>query len=288
MLDLLIDTFLDTLYTLPLLLAVYLLLGFFEGRLAFAVHPASKGLAGPIVGALAGSIPQCGFSSASAALYNNGMIGAGALIAVFLATSDEAIPILLANPGQMPIVMLLLVSKIAIAVIWGYIFYALLDRHRQTQPMIATSSDGASSHALSSRCGDERCSCQNFSLLGFALWHTMRIAVFLLVTLLIINTITYWIGYDVLSSLFLTNSLLQPLLAALIGLIPGCGTSVLLTTLYLKGTLSFGSAVAGLSAGAGFGYIILLQSQGRRGLRLLLYTYCAAAISGLVLQILLI
>ena len=230
MLEMLLDTVKDTLLALPLLLVVYLILGLLEGRLASAVHPASHGLAGPIIGALAGSIPQCGFSAASSALFNSGVIGAGTLIAVFLSTSDEAIPILLANPGQLPTVIKLLTAKLIIAILWGYLFYLLLDRRRSYRPLSAAIS---SEETAASRCGDESCDCQRFSLLGFALWHTMRIAVFLLVTMLIINTLTYWIGPDTLGALLLGGSLLQPLLAALIGLIPGCGTSVLLTTCLL-------------------------------------------------------
>lgn len=284
MLDIILDTFKDTLVTIPFLLVVYLLLGFLEGRLAPAIQPSSIGWAGPFVGALAGCIPQCGFSAASAALYNGGLLGAGTLIAVFLATSDEAIPILLANPGQLSTVLALLLSKVAIAILWGYGFYIVFDRHRlktQAIPAMASSQPAATF----SRCGDENCSCQNFSLVGYALWHTGRIAVFLLLTLLVINTLTFWIGETTLAKLLLSGTLWQPLIAALVGLVPGCGTSVLLTTLFLNGTLSFGAAIAGLSTGAGFGYLILLQAQGRKALPIIACTYLAAAVSGILLQI---
>ena len=284
MFALLVDTLKDTLVTIPFLLIVYLLLGFLEGRLAPAVQPSSIGWAGPVIGAIAGSIPQCGFSAASAALYNNGLLGAGTLIAVFLATSDEAIPILLANPGQLPTVLWLLASKVLIAVIWGYCFYFLFDRHRRQVKAIPAMAPSEPTAALS-RCGDENCACQNFSLIGYVLWHTMRITVFLFVTLLVINTLTFWIGEETLAKLLLGGTLWQPILAALVGLIPGCGTSVLLTTLFLNGTLSFGAAIAGLATGAGFGYLILLQTQGRRAVPIIVCTYIAAATSGILLQI---
>ena len=284
MLAMLLDTIKDTLVTIPFLLIVYLLLGFLEGRLAPAIQPSSIGWAGPFIGALAGCIPQCGFSAASAALYNSGLLGAGTLIAVFLATSDEAIPILLANPGQLPTVLALLLSKVVIAILWGYGFYFALDRHRlktRAIPAMAVTQPAAAF----SRCSDENCNCQNFSLIGYAVWHTGRIAIFLLLTLLVINTLTFWIGDATLSKLLLGGTLWQPILAALVGLIPGCGTSVLLTTLFLNGTLSFGAAIAGLATGAGFGYLILLQAQGRRALPIIFCTFLAAAVSGIFLQI---
>lgn len=283
MIAVLLDTFKDTLLAVPFLLGAYLLLSFVEGRLAPTIQPVTLGWAGPLVGAMAGSIPQCGFAAASATLYNNHFLGAGTLIAVFLATSDEAIPILLANPQQLPMVAQLIGLKIVIALIWGYAFYLFWDLpHQKHQAITAMASP---QHTLvSSRCNDENCACQNFSHIGYALWHTMRIVVFLLLTMLIINTLTFWIGDERLAHLLLNGTIWQPLIAAALGFIPGCGTSVLLTTLFLKGALSFGATLAGLSTGAGFGYLILFQAKRRRALPILAGTYLAAVISGIGIQ----
>ena len=116
----------------------------------------------------------------------------------------------------------------------------------------------------------------------------MQITLFLGVTLLIINLIVFWIGEDTLQSVLLSGSIFQPAITALIGLIPGCATSVLLTELFLSGSISFGAAVAGLSTGAGFGYLILLKNcpDRKEGLKIILWTYLCSVAAGMVFQLL--
>lgn len=277
-LDILLDTALDTIEIFPLLLFVYVLLELLEHRMDLSNYAhLLTGPVGPLLGAIAGCIPQCGFSAAAATLFNYKRISGGALIAVFLATSDEALPILLAHPDQFSTVLRLIVCKIIIALFWGYCFWLFTwlryRRYHALQPVLMTE-----------ECHHEKT--ETFSFFH-VLQHTMYITAYLFLTMLVINLITSLLGAERIGALLLSDSLWQPILAALVGLIPGCGTSILLTTLFLQGTLSFGAIIAGLGSSAGFSYLVLLQKRNRRTALAILCTFLAAAISGLVLDLLL-
>lgn len=277
-LDILLDTALDTIEIFPLLLFVYVLLELLEHRMDLSNYAhLLTGPVGPLLGAIAGCIPQCGFSAAAATLFNYKRISGGALIAVFLATSDEALPILLAHPDQFSTVLRLIVCKIIIALFWGYCFWLFTwlryRRYHALQPVLMTE-----------ECHHEKT--ETFSFFH-VLQHTMYITAYLFLTMLIINLITSLLGAERIGALLLSDSLWQPILAALVGLIPGCGTSILLTTLFLQGTLSFGAIIAGLGSSAGFSYLVLLQKRNRRTALAILCTFLAASISGLMLDLLL-
>lgn len=273
----LLDTLLDTLELFPLLLLVYVLLELLEHRLDVSAHAQLlTGPAGPLLGAIVGCIPQCGFSAAAATLFNYKRISGGALIAVFLATSDEALPILLAHPDQFSTVVQLLGCKVVIALFWGYCFWLITwlryRRFHHVKPILLT----------------EECSHEKTERFSFwhVLQHTLQITLYLFITMLIINIITNWLGQERIGALLLANSFWQPVLAAFIGLIPGCGTSILLTSLFLQGSLSFGAVTAGLCSSAGFSYLILLQKRTKRTALVIGCTVLSAAISGLLLDIL--
>ncbi len=271
------DTCIDTLSVFPLLLLVYVLLEFLEHRVDLARHAhLLTGPAGPLLGAVAGAVPQCGFSAAAATLFNYKRISIGALVAVFLSTSDEALPILLAYPEQGRTVVLLLACKICIALFWGYAFWLLgraIGRKRAAPRPIL----------LREECRHEET--ERFSF-RHVLQHTVYITVYLFLMMLAINLLTGWLGAERIGMLLLRDSLWQPVLAALVGLIPGCGTSILLTSLFLQGTLSFGSVTAGLCSAAGFSYLILLQKHDRRTVIAIGCTFFAAAVSGLAIELL--
>lgn len=278
LLPVLLDTLLDTLEIFPLLLLVYVALELLEHHMDFSTHAQLlTGPAGPLLGAIVGCIPQCGFSVAAATLFNYKRISGGALIAVFLATSDEALPVLLAHPDQFSTVIGLLICKVIIALFWGYCFWSatwLRYRHvDKPKPVL-----------LTEECHHEKT--ERFSF-WHVLQHTLYITVYLFITMLLINALTAWLGEERISALLLSHSLWQPLVAAVVGLIPGCGTSILLTTLFLQGSLSFGAVTAGLCSSAGFSYLVLLQKRTRRTALAIGCTFLAAAISGLVLDLLL-
>jgi len=278
LMDVGIDILRDTLAVFPLLLLVYILLELLEHRVDLASYAhLVTGPIGPFLGAIVGCIPQCGFSVAAATLYHYRRVGIGGLVAVFLATSDEAIPILIANPNQTGTVVRLVFCKIIIALVWGYLLWiANAFRLRYWTP------NPEQPIFMTEECHHERTA--SFSLFHVLL-HTIKITLYLFATMFLIRLITLSLGETRISALLLSDSLLQPILAAIIGLIPGCGTSILLTTLYIQGTLSFGAVVSGLCSSAGFGYLILLQKVNVRTIAAIVATFVASAVSGILLQL---
>ena len=238
------EAFFDVLKTVPLLLVVYALLYYIENRLTNTPELLSRAAQfGPVVGALAGSIPQCGFSAAASALFSAGFLAPATLVAVFLAG--------------------------------GYILRCTVFRRHKA------GTDGP----LEIEMGD--CGCET-SPVANILSHTIKTTIFLFVVLFALNMVVHGIGEERVASLMLTNSIFQPLLCAVLGLIPSCAMSVLLSELFVGGTISFGALVAGLSTGAGFGYIVLLEEkEGRhRALPVIAATFATAVIGGTLVQLL--
>lgn len=284
MLDVLLDTLLDTLKTIPILFVVYLFIEWLEHRVDFVKFMNGKGSRlGPLMGALVGCIPQCGFSAASASLYNGGMIGGATLIAVFISTSDEAIPVMLSNLSDMSLVIWLILVKVIIAVAAGYLLKYTLFRNETTR-IRARQSCGHDHEHTGGECG---CCSHHGSIFKSAAVHTLKITAFLAITMLVINLVVFWIGEDNLETVLLSGSVFQPILTALIGLIPGCATSVLLTQLLINGSISFGAAIAGLSAGTGFGYLVLFREcrSKKSAFQIVLCTYLVSVAAGMILHL---
>lgn len=275
-LEILAEAVIDTLKLVPFLFLTVLFMEYVEHRagdkLAHSLQKAGK--FGPAAGAALGCIPQCGFSAAAAQLFNGGFISAGTLVAVFLSTSDEAIPVLIGEPGGWKAVGLLIAAKVVIALITGYVLDALWRGGRASESRETTPAHDAECHEASG----------NF--LRAALLRSLSILAFLFLATLLLGLVIVWIGEDALAALLLPGPF-QPLLAALIGLIPNCAASVLLTQLYLSGMLTFGSAVAGLCSAAGIGMLVLFR--GKRRLRLyaviLAVTFGSAVLFGTLLQL---
>lgn len=267
----------DVVKTIPLFLLVYALLYYIENRLTNTPALLSKAAQfGPIVGAFAGTIPQCGFSAAASALFSAGYLAPATLVAVFLATSDEAVPIMMSSGADAGQIVLLLVIKFAIAVIGGYILrFTVFRKHR-------IAGDDTLEIEMTS------CDCSAGSPVRSVVWHTLKTAFFLFVVLLALDIIVHAIGEDRLAFIMLTDSIFQPFLCALLGLIPSCAMSVLFSELFISGTISFGSLIAGLSTGAGFGYIVLFQEKEgrRRALPVVVSTLVIAIIGGTLVQLL--
>lgn len=275
--DIILDTLLDCAKMLPFLFLAFLLLEAIEHHTGGKINNilAKSGTAGPLVGSLLGCIPQCGFSVFSANLYSGGIITLGTLIAVFVSTSDEAILILLAQPDRGFEILKLIIAKVIIAVIAGYIIDLILKRHPSKQKHVED------------MCKD--CGCHNHhGILKPALYHTGKILVFLLLIVFVLNFAVETLGIEKISKLLLGNSIFQPFIAALIGLIPNCAASVLLTELYLEGAISFASVVAGLCTGAGAGLLVLFKENRnvKENLKIVGILYLVGVISGIILTFL--
>lgn len=230
------------------------------------------GKAGPLVGALLGCIPQCGFSASASNLYAAGMITTGTLIAVFLSTSEEALPLLLSSQGT-SIIIPLLISKVIIGIIFGFAIDALIKKSGKTREL----------HNLCEHCGCD----ETDSILKPAIWHTVNILAFILVLNLVLGCTIELLGTERISAIMLNGSVLQPFAAAFIGLVPNCAVSVLLTKLYLAGSLSFGSLLAGLCSGAGLGLAVLLKTNHskKENVQIITLLYLISALCGLAVQL---
>ena len=277
--ELLLDALLDSLKLAPFLLVTILLMEWLEHRAEDQFTSALQ-KAGPFsapVGALLGLVPQCGFSAACAHLFNGGLVSAGTLVAVFLSTSDEALPILISNPAGLPAIWRFLLVKVLVAILAGMLVDLIWPIGRQK----AEYAVGASAHHC--ECGHD----PGFSkILVSAVKRTLSILLFIFLFTLALNVLIALIGEDRLSTLMLPGPF-QPLLAGLVGFIPNCAASVLLTQLYLDGMITFGSAVSGLCTASGVGLLVLLR--GKRGAKtyakVLLAVYVAAVLAGSVLQL---
>ena len=262
------DAFTDTVGLLPLLAAVYFFVSFLEYRYGdrMVAFLARFYKFGPVFGALFGCIPQCGFSVVASALYVKRVISVGTLLAVFLSTSDEAVPILLSMPGNARLVGTLIMIKIAIAIMAGMaVDFALhsmsIPKLKKSISMEAVCEDALTGHSgCCSHDVDKRRS-KIKALLIHPLWHTAKIFLFLFVLSAALNYLIHIIGEHKIEGLLLNGTVFQPLLASMIGLIPNCFASVLLAELFAKGAISFGSLVAGLCAGAGLGMLVLVKEN---------------------------
>ena len=263
------DAALDTLKVLPILYLAYLLVAYFshEKSKKFTNFLNKSKKAGPLVGAFLGCVPQCGFSSVMSDLYARRSITLGTLIAVFIATSDEAIPILIANPNFTVDLLIMIGLKIAFAIAFGYlvdITLNLFERKRIKKQLTQISEhdlEHTHDYCMCNGHSDTKEHCHEENIFLDALHHSVSIALYIFVATLLINIIVEYVGMEALTSWFGGNVYIQILLAGLIGLIPNCAASVFLVELYINGGIAFSAMFAGLSVGAGVGIIILFTKN---------------------------
>ena len=285
-----LDALSDSAAMIPFLLLIYFLVELFErrlsGKITHALEKTAK--AGPALGAAFGCIPQCGFSVVASALYARRVITKGTLLAVFLATSDEAIPVILAQPGKGRFVVAVLVTKLIIGVVAGYAIDLVLGSlsrgkldHGRQNPVEAPHDAGCCNHDLSGTIG-------KWQWLTHPLIHTAKIFLFIMAVTFAINVLIAFVGEENLGHVLLKQHLLQPFLAALIGLIPNCAASVAIAELFLKGGLSYGSAIAGLCSSAGLGLLVLFKENhnSRDTIQILLLLVAISTVAGIAIQLL--
>lgn len=251
--EVVLDGLLDTLKLLPFLFLTYLVMETLEHHAAARAERLIRraGRLGPLFGGLLGLVPQCGFSAAAAGFYAGRIVTVGTLVAVFLSTSDEMLPILLLGGVSFVGVLKILLLKLAVAVSVGFSIDLLLRRRR-----------GAGELSVEQICEREHCHCERGVWLS-ALRHTMGIALFLFVVTSAINALVFWMGEDAPASLLTAYPYVTLPACALIGLIPNCAASVALAQLYADGLISLGSMLAGLLPGAGVGLLVLFRVNRR-------------------------
>jgi len=272
--------FTDTIKLVPFLFVTYLVMEYLEHHAAGKTQRIMErsGLFGPLIGAAVGLFPQCGFSAAAANLYAARVVSRGTLIAVFLATSDEMLPILLSERAGAAAIVQLLGIKFVVGMAAGFVvdgISILLRKKRKEDQKI---------HEL---CEQENCDC-HAGILPSAVRHTVQITLFLFAATVIINWGIEWIGEETLAAFMQDRPFLSVALTALAGLIPNCVASVLMTRLYLQGLLRLGAAMAGLLVGSGVGVLVLFRmNQDRRdNLIIVGAVYLVGLLVGLVLTVL--
>ncbi len=255
--DFIKDALIDSINLVPFLFIIFFFIELFEIYFSKKIKNLSKHtkVSGPLLGALTAIVPQCGFSVIASTLYVRRLITRGTLIAVYISTSDEAIPVLLAHPEMIKTILPILGTKFLMAVAAGYAVDAILKPvTEENNDEIEIDEHGCCKHEISNDRFKKRI------LILHPLKHTVNIFFFILIVTLILNFILLKTEGHI-EQVFLYQSPIQPALAAIIGLIPNCAISVLITMLYIQHAISFGSVIAGLSSSAGLGLIILLKKN---------------------------
>ncbi len=272
--------FLDTVKLLPFLFLTYLLMEFLEHRSGDLTERLLRrsGKIGPLVGGLLGAVPQCGFSAAASGLYAGRLITVGTLLAVYLSTSDEMLPILIAGGGKPLFLLAVLGCKILIGTAVGFLVdgvFRLVNKNKTTEE-----------DPIHDLCERERCACGDRFVLS-ALKHTLYITLFLFAVNLILGGAVELVGEERLAGFVLNRPVLGNLLASVLGLIPNCAASVVLTELYLSDVIPLGAMLSGLLVNAGVGSMVLLR-QNRPildSIRVLVILWTVGFLSGLLVDI---
>ena len=248
MLDIILDSLIDVLKLIPFLLLAFFILEYIEHKMSKKNEKIliNNKKYGPVIGGVLGAFPQCGFSAMATKLFSSRVITLGTLIAVYLSTSDEMIPILISNGTNVLTVLKIIGIKVVVGIIMGIVIDLLYKRKEDHQ------------HIIHEECKDEHCHCEE-SIIKSSIHHTVSITIYLLLTIVLLNTIIYYVGEDTIKEFMLNNRAYY--ISSLIGLIPNCASSVIMTELYLTDMISFGSLMSGLLTGAGVGLLILFKTN---------------------------
>lgn len=277
MLDIVIDALVDSVKLLPFLYLTYLLMEFIEHKMNQKARRAVRnaGKYGPAAGAVLGAFPQCGFSAAAANLYAGRIITLGTLVAIFLSTSDEMLPVLVLNQTDWKLILSVLGMKILIGMTAGFVIDWIF-RKRKGAP---------AAERIGHICEHEHCHCEKNIWLS-AIKHTAVIIVFIFLVTLGLNLLIYYIGEEVIARLVGQKPVFAPVVSGMIGLIPNCASSVVLTQLYANGVMSLGTLMAGLLAGSGVGMLVLFRIHDRlkENLKILAMVYGIGVITGIMID----
>lgn len=256
------DAIKDSLHMLPFLFLIFVVIEviefFYSDKMTQLAKYSSK--AGPLVGSLAASFPQCGFSVIASTLYTKRLITKGTLIAVFLSTSDEAIPVILSEPSKMYLIVPILLAKIFIGISAGYLIDFLLGQFKNADENNAQNAENL--EVEEGCCKHHVHKPRKRDLLLHPLEHTVNVFIFVVLITVGLNYMVHCIGGEEnLGQYFLNDSILQPVITAIVGLVPNCAISIAITLMYLKGAIGFGSVISGLCSSAGLGLLVLLKKN---------------------------
>lgn len=279
MLEILEDAIIDSVKLIPFLFLTYLLMEYIEHKTKEKTKETIKksGKYGPFIGALLGIVPQCGFSVSATNLYAARVITLGTLIAVYLSTSDEMLPIFLSEGVAIDIILKILAIKLIIGMIAGFLidFVIRLKNKGNTEK-----------EKIIDLCEKEHCHCEH-GIFKSALKHTINIFIFIFVFTLIINLVIHLIGEENIAGFMLDRPILGPILSGVIGLIPNCASSVIITQMYLANLISIGTMIAGLLVSAGVGLAVLFRTNKgvKENIKITILLYVIGVVSGILLEL---
>lgn len=277
--EIFLDSLLDTLKVFPLILLIYILIEFLEHRTSFSEnHKLLQGKMAPLLGTVTGIIPQCGFSVMAAKLYDRGFIRTGTLLAVFLATSDEALIVLIVDPVGAAAVAPLVALKVVVGLAVGYAVNFLV------RDELAVPAPPEDIHGYS--CGREHEGKSKLKVYFVEpLLHSLKIALYIFIVTLIFGYILEY-NRDAILSSFVGGPYIEPFITSAIGLIPNCASSAVISQVYCEGGIYFGSMAAGLCCNAGLGFVVLLKNTKKikRNLLLMAALYVVSVLVGVAVN----
>ena len=277
MLDAILEAIIDSIKILPFLFITYLLMEYLEHKTNEKSKNAIKksGKFGPIIGGLLGAIPQCGFSVSATNLYAGRVITLGTLISIYLSTSDEMLPILISNGTSLGLVLKIVAIKVIIGMIAGLLIDFIFRRKKEQE-----------NEHIHNLCEHDHCHCEE-GILKSSIKHTLQIFIFILIVSIALNLLLYVIGEETLAGFILNKPILGPILAGLIGLIPNCASSVILTELFVSGVIGMGTLIGGLLVNSGLGIIVLFKVNKnlKENIKIVSILYAIGVIAGIVIEL---
>lgn len=274
MIEIIHEAVVDSLKLLPFLFLTFLLMEYFEHKMKNKNKKAIEkaGGFGPVIGSLLGALPQCGFSVAATNLYATRIISLGTLISIYLSTSDEMLPILLSEKAPISLIIKILLIKVVIGMVAGFIIDLVIRKKEKVD--------------IHEFCHEEHCDCEH-GIIKSSIKHTLNIFAFILVINFLLNIGFSYLGEENISKLFMNKSIFGPFIASLIGLIPNCGSSVILTELYLSNTISFAALISGLLTGSGVAISVLFKVNKslKENIKIFSIIYFIGVIVGIILHL---
>lgn len=277
-LEILQDALIDTVKLLPFLFLTYLIMEYIEHKTSKKARETIKksGKFGPLIGALVGIVPQCGFSVSATNLYAARVITLGTLISVYLATSDEMLPILITEKVPIGTILTILAIKLVIGIIAGFAIDFVIRKFKKEEQ----------EEKIEELCEHDHCHCEN-GIIVSAIKHTLNIAIYILIITMVINWVISLIGEENITNFVSQNVVFGPVLAGIVGLVPNCASSVILTQLFVENVISMAVLIAGLLVNAGVGLLVLFRTNKniRENFKIVFILYFIGVASGIILEL---
>jgi len=267
----LLDALIDVIKLIPFLFISFVVMEYVEHKLNNKKKIAKINKLGPLAGASLGLIPQCGFSALASNLYATRVITLGTLFSIYLSTSDEMLPILISNKVDITEIIKLLLTKFVLGLIFGLLIDVIIRKKNKLN--------------IDNFCEEEHCHCNKNGIIKSSIMHTLKISLFILIINIILNSI---IDEDTIINFINNNKVLTPIITSIIGLIPNCASSVIITELYLEKIITFGSCISGLLCGSGVGLLILFKQNKnlKENMFILLILVAFSSICGIIFNLL--